>query len=626
MILQRGNVMLISLRGVRGFLRPQRQPARQHPRCRLTVERLEDRCLLSGPPASPPLLLPAVTIGLTDKQIDRADPVINWNAIMLLAIWTDATPPTLSSRVEAMVGVAVYDAVDGIDPVYDFYPVPGLNAQPARHASKETAAIAAAYTVLSSLYPDQKATFDAEYQASLADVHGSKKHKADGIAWGQTVGNAVLAWRSQDGSDAQSDYQAAPPGGPIGVYELTPAAGLEAKPPGFLPALAPQWGQVTPWAMTSADQFLPTAPPAVGSDEYAKAFNEVKSLGDTNSTTRTKDEYDYAHFWADVPGHSVTPPGHWDEIAEHVSLQKGLNLEENARLFALLNIGLADAGINCWDAKYIYNYWRPITAIRDPRASQINPANTSDPNWTPLWNTPNFPSYTSGHSTFSGAASTILASIFGDNTAFTNGSDDMPGYSRSFTSFTQAADEAGESRVVGGIHFSFDNVAGLTAGRQLGSYIAQNFLLPRGEDHHAAGVANDKDDRGNQTDVSASAADLPRPGVAADSLGQSERTRGASAPQASFLLADFDQRATNLIVRSADLGLAPGDSPASPSSVEAPFGTSPMTAKRTLALSPAGKEDENRNGEVTVPASGASKDHTVFEDRLADQVFDVPTA
>jgi hypothetical protein len=165
-------------------------------------------------------------------------------------------------------------------------------------------------------------------------------------------------------------------------------------------------------------------------------------------------------------------------------------------------MGLADASINCWNAKYIDNYWRPITAIRDPRASQINPANTSDPSWTPLWNTPNFPSYTSGHSTFSGAASVILASIFGDNTSFTIGSDDMPGYSRSYTSFSQAAEEAGESRVVGGIHFSFDNGAGLNAGRELGSFIFQNFLLPRREDHHQDdGSANDQDDRGHQSDA-----------------------------------------------------------------------------------------------------------------------------
>jgi hypothetical protein len=424
--------------------------------------------------------LPAVTIGLIAEQVAHADAVIDWNATMLRAIWTDATPPTLASRVEAMVGVAVYDAVEGIHPKYNLYPVPGLTAQPGPDASRAAAAIAAADTVLNSLYPDLKALFDAEYQATLAAVHGSKPRK-DGLAWGQAVANAVLAWRSQDGWNTSSNYQAAPPGGPPGQYELTPNAGLEGKPPGFLPALTPQWGQVTTWAMTSAAQFLPAPPPALDSAEYAADFNDVKSLGDTNSTTRTLDETLYAHFWADVPGHSVTPPGHWDEIAEHISLQQHLNLEQNAHLFALLNIGLADAAINCWDAKYVYNFWRPITAIRDLRANQINSATTSDPTWTPLWNTPNFPSYTSGHSTFSGTASTILASIFGPNVQFTNGSDDMPGYSRSFASLAQAADEAGESRVVGGIHFLFDNTAGLTAGREIGSYVAANFLLPFGE-------------------------------------------------------------------------------------------------------------------------------------------------
>jgi len=456
------------------------RPARDRGLC---VERLEDRRLLSG--SSPPIPtgpLASVTLGLTDEQVAHADPVINWNATMLRAIWNAATPPTATSRVEAMVGVAVYDAVNGIHPIYDAYPVPGLSVRPAHDASRAAAAIAAADTVLDSLYPNQRAMFDGEDQATLARIHDGKR-KSDGIAWGQAVGNAVLAWRSHDGSGATSNYVAAPAGGPPGVYELTPAAGLEAKLPGFLPALTPQWGNVTPWAMTSASQFLPPPPPALDSAEYAADFNQTKSLGAADSTTRTADQTLYSHFWADVPGHSVTPPGHWDEIAEHVSLQRHLALRQNARLFALLNIGLADAAINCWGVKYIDNFWRPITAIRDSRASQINPATASDPNWTPLWNTPNFPSYTSGHSTFSGAASVILASVIGADTHFTNGSDDMPGYSRSFTSFAQAADEAGDSRVVGGIHFQFDNVAGLTAGRELGAYVVHNFLRRSASDN-----------------------------------------------------------------------------------------------------------------------------------------------
>ena len=444
---------------------------------RCCAEPLENRCLMSAAtvPYGP---MAAVTTALKPSQVARADVVIDWNATTLQAIRNAAAPPTAASRAEGIVGAAVYDAVNGIDHQFASYAVPGLTGKPAANSSPKAAAIAAADAVLNSLFPSQKAIFDAEHAATLALVLNNKA-KTNGVAWGQTVADALLAWRSQDGSTNPSNYTPAPAGGTPGQYELTPAAGLEPKQPGFLPALAPQWGQVTPWGMISAAQFLPPAPPAVGSAEYAAAFNEVKALGDTNSTMRTADETLYAHFWADVPGHSVTPPGHWDEIAEHVSLQRHLDLDQNAHLFGLLNIGLADAAINCWDAKYVYNYWRPVTAIRDARASQINPANSSDPNWTPLWNTPNFPSYSSGHSTFSGTAEVVLSSVFGSHLRFTIGSDDMPGYSRSFSSFAQAASEAGESRVVGGIHFQFDNQAGLSAGRSIGQYIVRKFLRPR---------------------------------------------------------------------------------------------------------------------------------------------------
>jgi hypothetical protein len=436
-------------------------------RTRLSVEVLEGRCL----PAAPYGPLAAVTYGLTAEQVSRADVVVDWNAMMLQAIWNDATPPTWASRVEAMVGVAVYDAVEGIRPSYDLYHVPGLNARPASGASREAAAIAAADTVLNSLYPAQRSLFDAEYQATLGQFPDGLA-KTRGVAWGQTVANAVLAWRSLDGSNASSTYQPAPPGGPPGQYELTP--------PSFKPALTPQWGQVTTWAIPGPTGYLPPGPPALNSAQYAADFNRTKSLGGVNSTTRTADQTLYAHFWADVPGNSVTPPGHWDEIAEHVSLQRHLSLEQNARLFGLLNIGLADAAIVCWDAKYIDNFWRPVTAIRDPRASAINPATTSDPNWTPLWATPNFPEYTSGHSTFSGAAATILGSYFGPRTRFSIGSDDMPNYGRSFQSFQQAAEEAGESRVVGGIHFESANHDGQKCGQAVGTFVVQNCFRPAG--------------------------------------------------------------------------------------------------------------------------------------------------
>ncbi len=429
--------------------------SRSRHECRPTLELLEDRRLLAGPPSGTGPL-PAVTISLTAGQVSNADAVINWNATALRAIWTDATPPTLASRVLAMVGTAVYDAVDAIDPQYALYRGADLPDAPAPGASDVAAAIAAADTVLLNLYPDQAALFNAEYQFTLAQVP-SGPAQANGLAWGQSVGNAVLAWRAGDNVSLTSpNYTPAPAGGPAGVYELTP--------PTFKPALTPQWGQQTPWAMTNADQFLPTPPPALNSAEYTTDLQQVEDLGGVVSSVRTADQTQLAHFWADVPGNSVTPPGHWNEIAENISLQQGLTLEQDAHLFGLLNIGLADAAINCWDAKYIYNFWRPITAI-----------NLTDPTWVSLWANPNFPSYDSGHSSFSGAADAILTSVFGAM-PFTIGSDDMPGTTRSFTSFTAAANEAGFSRVVGGIHFEFDNEAGLAAGRQLGSYIVQHVL------------------------------------------------------------------------------------------------------------------------------------------------------
>lgn len=430
------------------------------------IERLEDRRLLSAAPAIPIGPSATVTVDLTAREVAHGDAVVNWNATMLQAIWNAATPPTIASRAMAMVGVAVFDAVAGRHGE-DTYKIPGLTARPAADASPEAAAIAAADAVLNSLFPAQKPIFDSEYQATLAQVPDGRR-KTDGLVWGQTVANSMIAWRSQDGSTNTSMYQPAPAGGPAGQYELTP---------GVSSVLSPQWGQVTPWAMpVGSTQFLPPPPPALDSAQYAADFNKTKSLGGTTSTTRTPDQTAYAHFWADVPGNSVTPPGHWDEIAEHVSLQRHLSPKQNARLFGLLNIGLADAAICCWNAKYLDNFWRPVTAINDPRAAQINPATASDPTWKPLWKTPNFPSYTSGHSTFSGAASSILSALFGKNVHFTIGSDNMPGYSRSFTSFTAAADEAGESRVVGGIHFEFDNQAGLAVGRNLGNFVIKNFL------------------------------------------------------------------------------------------------------------------------------------------------------
>ncbi len=391
------------------------------------------------------------------------DTVLTWNNILLHTIWDTATQPPDAARAMAMVQGAVYDAINAIDRTHQQYhtqipaPPPG--------ASEDAAAAVAAARVLTSLYPALANRFSTALTDQLALIPNGPG-KDNGANVGVVSANGMISWRSNDGANKVVVYT---PGTAPGQYQLTP--------PTYTPALDPQWAQLTPFAMTSDTQFQPPPPPALNSPEYAAALNKTESLGAINSTTRTPDQTLYAHFWADVPGNSVTPPGHWNEIAELVSMQRGVSLVDNARLFALLDIGQADAGIVSWNSKYVYNFWRPITAIRNADPS-INPQTLPDPTWTPLWANPPFPSYDSGHSSFSGAGDTVLTAFFGANTGFTISSDDLPNVTRSFTSFTQAANEAGESRVVGGIHFEFDNQAGLSTGRALGTYIVSNFLLP----------------------------------------------------------------------------------------------------------------------------------------------------
>ncbi|MFM6021877.1 MAG: vanadium-dependent haloperoxidase, partial [Dolichospermum sp.] len=246
--------------------------------------------------------------------------------------------------------------------------------------------------------------------------------------------------------------------------------------PGFAPALLPQWGQVTPFALTSGDQFRPDGVPALNSADYTIEFNQVKDLGKNNSTTRTADQTEIAKFWADGAG-TFTPPGHWNQIAQNVAAEKGNSLVDNARLFALLDISLADAGIAAWDAKYHYDFWRPITAIQNAD-SDGNADTIADASWTPLLTTPPFPEYISGHSTFSGAAETILTGLLGNNVSFTTTSLGTPGIYREFDNFTDAANEAGISRIYGGIHFNSGNVEGLATGRSVGNFVLQNLLAP----------------------------------------------------------------------------------------------------------------------------------------------------
>jgi hypothetical protein len=389
----------------------------------------------------------------------RADIVHDWNSVALAAIERNSTPPPMAARALAMMHVAIYDAVTAIEPTHQafrFY-VPDSST-----TSQEAAATQAAYRVLVQLFPADRDRFEDARTKSLAQIPEGAA-KSAGIRLGDMVATRVIAWRSDDGSQRSLPYT---PGTQPGEWRPTP--------PDYKPALLPGWSLVVPFGISHASQFRPPFPPALTSAEYTRDFHEVRMLGSANSVVRNESQTEIAHFWADGPG-TVTPPGHWNQIAQYVAQSRGLSLQENARLFALLNVALADAAIVCWDMKYACNFWRPVTAIHEAD-NDGNFETIADAEWRPLLVTPPFPSCTSGHSTFSGAAAQMLFLFFGtDNIDFTDTSvRGRP--ARTFTSFSQAAAEAGRSRIYGGIHFEFDNSGGQKSGRALSQYIFDNHM------------------------------------------------------------------------------------------------------------------------------------------------------
>jgi hypothetical protein len=387
------------------------------------------------------------------------------------------TSPLVSTRVVALVSAAVFDAVNGIEPRFHY-----LHVKPAAPdgASRRAAAIQAAYVILVDLYQPQSAPLKAQHDASLAALASTEKAQsiAAGVAWGQTVADAIWAWRLTDGI--------APPPPPfLGVLGIvgTPAAVGAWRPtplangmPGASGA-GPQFATMTPWVLTRPSLFRLPPPPALNSPEYAADLDELFKMGVYSGSGRTQDQSDLALFWAG------NTPLYWNRIAAKLSADRGLSLTENAHLFALLNVSMADAGIACWDSKYRYVFWRPITAIREG----IIPAD-SDPAWKPWLDffpggTPPHPEYPSGHSSVSGSAAFILAAAFGENTAFTIDSDVRPG-TRSFVSFTDAVTEIANARVFGGIHYRTSCVRANMLGRAVADYVSRHAMRARGDDRN----------------------------------------------------------------------------------------------------------------------------------------------
>jgi hypothetical protein len=448
---------------------------------------------------------------------DDANAVLYWNEVMTDANAIDHTPPAAgesrifgeqlgparTSRAFAIVQIAVFDAVNAIVGGYQSYT--GLD--PAPYGASVKAAVArAAHDTLVALFPSQTKRFDALLADDLSYIPAGIS-KENGIEAGRRAAEAILALRAADGSDHTEPR--------IGV-DFFPSS----KPGKWRPdpisqnplALGARWPMVQPLVIASAGVFRNPPPPALGSLAYSVAFNEVKAFGGdgvNTPTVRNPDQTIAGIYWAydGTPGLG-TPPRLYNQITAQIARQRGGSVIELARLFALINVAMADAALTCWESKYYYRFWRPIAGIResDPGtgptgAGDGNLLTVGDVNFTPLGApasnlrgpnfTPPFPAYASGHATFGSAFFQILRKVYGtDLIAFTFVSDEFNGRTRdnqgrvrpliprSFVSLSQAEEENGQSRIYLGIHWAFDKTAAFSQGRNVADYVFGNAFVP----------------------------------------------------------------------------------------------------------------------------------------------------
>jgi hypothetical protein len=390
----------------------------------------------------------------------HADVVLDWNIVALRTTAAAPFNPPLESRNMAIVHAAMFDAVNAI--VREFHPY-AVRLHAPEGASPDAAAAAAAHMALVQLYPAQQTVLDATFAASLVLIpDGSPKNA--GISVGEAVAAQLLMMRASDGAAAAitAEYM---PGNAVGFWIPTP--------PAFLRALDPGWGSVRTFIMEDVPQFRPGQPPALNSRRYTRDFDEIKEMGSSMSVTRTQQQTDLARFWIS------TAPQNWNPAVRQVAIARGLTLSQNARAFALLNLAGADAFIASWDAKFTYNQWRPVTAIR-AADSDGNPDTLEDASWTPLLVTPPFPDYIAGHTTYAGAAEKVLEHVFGKHPGVTImlTSSTAPGVVETYSTFRAIADGVVDARVWGGIHWRTSSVRGRAVGEEIGRYAVHNFLKP----------------------------------------------------------------------------------------------------------------------------------------------------
>ncbi|MEW4486640.1 chloroperoxidase [Thalassoglobus sp. JC818] len=434
-----------------------------------------------------------------------SDVVLSWNDFFGELLVADVTKqnPGYASRSMAMFNLAIYDSVQfasgNSGGTFFNYNSDILNTTGS--ISAEVASTQAAYTVLSELYPDQQANIDSFY-ASVLDGLPSSSKTEDSFELGTQIGNAIIAARANDGSDAVLDYTFSDGAGYFQVDPLNPD----------VPVWGPAWGEVETFAISSPEGFAPESTPALTSEEYAASYNEVKELGSFDSNVRTEDQTEAGLFWAYDNEGMGTPIALYNDVLITIAEQQGNTFEENAALFAQTSVAMADAAIVAWHTKFDENFWRPVTAIHEGD-NDGNPLTEGDPNWTALGApdgqgdiigfTPQFPTYISGHATFGGALFGSLQEFYGtDDISFDLTSVelellladpdlqeayglDLDDAVRSFDSLSEAMAENGRSRVYLGIHFDFDDLVGQEVGQAVAFSVASDFEVNGHDgDHH----------------------------------------------------------------------------------------------------------------------------------------------
>src|SRR5258705_5597783 len=387
-------------------------------------------------------LLVTIALATVFVRAAHADVIMDWNAK------GDAIAAEkqflLQTRVMSMLHIAMFEAVNAVERRYAPYK---LTLSADRSTSKEAAAAAAAYDVLLAIYPDQKTGLDEVLTASLSGI-ADPESRSKGIELGKQAAAGVLAFRANDGSTAQENYRPS------------------AKPGAYVPTIVPSFstvGATTPWVMTSGSQFRPEPPPALDSQTWTRDLNEIREIGARNSTTRTAEQTTIGRFWFLVGARTYNP------IVRQAALAKNMDVVDCARLFALTSIAGNDALVAVFDAKYHYNLWRPITAIRNADIT-LNTATPREESWLPLGDTPMHPEYPCAHCITSATISTVLRDIVGDDFGeFSLTSSTAPGVTRKWTRLQDYSDEVSNARIYAGFHYRFSTEVGKEMGTKIGA-------------------------------------------------------------------------------------------------------------------------------------------------------------